>query len=167
LYCVGANLEDGAVAICDAKPKTGPCQAEAMANGKCRRHGGKSTGPTSQAGKQRVAQAARESANRRHAELRASGQPARFYELTPEHRQAQRDARAGKPMSEDTKAAISAGMVSAHGARRKREYDAQIEAHRALLESVGPSNCQFNEMPRVRSAVHGNLFNKRKRRHDA
>jgi hypothetical protein len=152
------------VAICDAKPKTGPCQAEAMANGKCRRHGGASTGPNTPEGLASLTQAARESANRRHAELRASGQPARFYELTPEHKQAQRDARAGKPMSEDTKAAISAGMVSAHGARRKREYDAQIEAHRALLESVGPPNCPFSELPRARNAMHARLFTQEKRK---
>ena len=36
-----------------------PCQAKALANGRCRNHGGLSTGPTSEAGRKRVGEAAR------------------------------------------------------------------------------------------------------------
>jgi hypothetical protein len=36
-----------------------PCQAKALANGRCRNHGGLSTGPTSEAGKKRIGEAAR------------------------------------------------------------------------------------------------------------
>ncbi len=36
---------------CGARNRTGlPCKAPAMANGRCRSHGGKSTGPTTQQG---------------------------------------------------------------------------------------------------------------------
>jgi len=36
-----------------------PCQAKALANGRCRMHGGLSTGPTSEAGRKRIGEAAR------------------------------------------------------------------------------------------------------------
>jgi hypothetical protein len=36
-----------------------PCQASAMSNGRCRNHGGLSTGPISEAGKKAVGEAAR------------------------------------------------------------------------------------------------------------
>ena len=36
-----------------------PCQAKGLANGRCRNHGGLSTGPTSEAGRSRIGEAAR------------------------------------------------------------------------------------------------------------
>jgi hypothetical protein len=36
-----------------------PCQAKALANGRCRNHGGLSTGPTSESGRKRIGEAAR------------------------------------------------------------------------------------------------------------
>ncbi|MGO8954730.1 MAG: HGGxSTG domain-containing protein [Rhodomicrobium sp.] len=53
------------MALCGARAKdgkSGPCQAEAMPNGRCRAHGGLSTGPTSQDGLARLAEANRVSA---------------------------------------------------------------------------------------------------------
>lgn len=43
--------------LCGAKARTNnhrPCRQPAMANGRCRLHGGKCTGPKTQDGKQRV-----------------------------------------------------------------------------------------------------------------
>ena len=37
-----------------------PCQAQALANGRCRNHGGLSTGPKTFAGRQAIAKAARQ-----------------------------------------------------------------------------------------------------------
>jgi hypothetical protein len=142
------------VAICGAKirGKDEWCQREATApNGKCANHW-------------RRAEANRKTASLRHVQLKATGQPTRFYENTPEHSEKLREARLGKSHSDETKAAIGEGRSRAHRARQQREYDARIEAHRALLESVGPPNCQFNELPRARSAVHGNLFKARGKR---
>src|SRR5277367_2646595 len=46
------------VARCGAKNRRGlPCQQPAMKNGRCRLHGGKSTGPRTPEGRQRIAQA--------------------------------------------------------------------------------------------------------------
>ena len=47
--------------LCGAYARTTgkPCQAKALANGRCRLHGGLSTGPTSEAGRKRVGEAAR------------------------------------------------------------------------------------------------------------
>ena len=43
---------------CGAKTRKGtPCQAPAMKNGRCRLHGGKSTGPKTQEGIERIRQA--------------------------------------------------------------------------------------------------------------
>jgi len=43
---------------CGAKTRRGtPCQAPAMANGRCRMHGGKSTGPRTPEGLERLRQA--------------------------------------------------------------------------------------------------------------
>lgn len=40
---------------CGAKTRAGrPCQAPVMANGRCKLHGGRSTGPTTQAGRDRI-----------------------------------------------------------------------------------------------------------------
>ena len=36
-----------------------PCQAKALANGRCRLHGGLSTGPRTEAGRKRIGEAAR------------------------------------------------------------------------------------------------------------
>ncbi len=36
-----------------------PCQAKALANGRCRNHGGLSTGPRTEAGRKRIGEAAR------------------------------------------------------------------------------------------------------------
>lgn len=46
-------------ARCGARTKrrTGPCRAPAMANGRCRMHGGKSTGPRTETGLERSRQA--------------------------------------------------------------------------------------------------------------
>ena len=42
---------------CGAKTRTGaPCQRMALANGRCRNHGGASTGPTTPAGRKRIAE---------------------------------------------------------------------------------------------------------------
>jgi hypothetical protein len=47
--------------LCDAYARsTGqPCQAKALANGRCRNHGGLSTGPRTVAGRKRIGEAAR------------------------------------------------------------------------------------------------------------
>jgi len=37
-----------------------PCQAKALANGRCKNHGGMSTGPKTQEGRQAIAQATRQ-----------------------------------------------------------------------------------------------------------
>ena len=42
-----------------ARSTGNPCQAKALANGRCRLHGGLSTGPTSEAGRKRIGEAAR------------------------------------------------------------------------------------------------------------
>jgi hypothetical protein len=42
-----------------ARSTAQPCQAKALANGRCRNHGGLSTGPTSEAGRKRIGEAAR------------------------------------------------------------------------------------------------------------
>lgn len=43
---------------CGAQTRAGtPCQAPALDNGRCKLHGGKSTGPKSQEGRQRIAAA--------------------------------------------------------------------------------------------------------------
>lgn len=42
-----------------ARSTGNPCQANALANGRCKNHGGLSTGPTSGAGKKRIGEAAR------------------------------------------------------------------------------------------------------------
>ena len=43
---------------CGAKTRTGtPCQRKALANGRCRNHGGLSTGPSSSRGRERIAEA--------------------------------------------------------------------------------------------------------------
>lgn len=50
------NPEDGALVLCGAKSKRNNgagCRQPAMANGKCRLHGGKSTGPRSKQGRRR------------------------------------------------------------------------------------------------------------------
>lgn len=45
---------------CEAKTRTGgACQAPATQNGRCKLHGGRSTGPKSEAGRQRIAEAQR------------------------------------------------------------------------------------------------------------
>jgi hypothetical protein len=46
---------------CGAYARTtgNPCQANALANGRCRNHGGLSTGPTSESGRRRIGEAAR------------------------------------------------------------------------------------------------------------
>jgi hypothetical protein len=46
--------------ICAAKTRAGhPCKRKALRNGRCPNHGGKSTGPKTTAGRQRIAQAQR------------------------------------------------------------------------------------------------------------
>ena len=42
-----------------ARSTGNPCQAGALRNGRCRNHGGLSTGPTSEAGRKRIGEAAR------------------------------------------------------------------------------------------------------------
>ena len=54
--------------LCGARTRRAtPCRAEALANGRCRLHGGRSTGPTTAEGRRRIAEAQR----RRRAENRA------------------------------------------------------------------------------------------------
>lgn len=51
---MATNSEDGALVLCGAKSKRNRgmgCRQPAMANGKCRLHGGKSTGPRSKKGR--------------------------------------------------------------------------------------------------------------------
>ena len=47
---------------CQAYARTtgNPCQAKALANGRCKNHGGMSTGPKTPAGRQAIAQATRQ-----------------------------------------------------------------------------------------------------------
>lgn len=47
---------------CEAHARTtgNPCQAKAMTNGRCKNHGGMSTGPKTQEGRHAIAQATRE-----------------------------------------------------------------------------------------------------------
>lgn len=47
--------------LCDAYARTTgkPCQAKVLANGRCRLHGGLSTGPRTETGKRRIGEAAR------------------------------------------------------------------------------------------------------------
>ena len=49
------KLKCGAYARTTGKP----CQAKALANGRCRLHGGLSTGPRTEAGRKRIGEAAR------------------------------------------------------------------------------------------------------------
>jgi hypothetical protein len=42
-----------------ARSTAQPCQAKALANGRCRNHGGLSTGPRTEAGMKRIGEAAR------------------------------------------------------------------------------------------------------------
>ena len=42
-----------------ARSTGNPCQARALVNGRCRLHGGLSTGPRTEAGKRRIGEAAR------------------------------------------------------------------------------------------------------------
>ena len=68
---------------CGARCRDGhPCQAPAMldrdygcyiANGRCRLHGGLSTGPRTAAGRRRIAQAARKRMKARHRARRQAG----------------------------------------------------------------------------------------------
>jgi hypothetical protein len=110
---------ENTVAICSAKTTSGgPCQATPMENGRCRIHGGPSPGPKTDAGKARLAQCRSEIALRRHAASRASGQPARFGELTPKRLEAQREANRGKAKSAEHRAKIAFGVVKYHAARR-------------------------------------------------
>lgn len=54
------NLEDGSLVLCGAKSKRNrgaPCRQPAMANGRCRLHGGKCTGPKTQMGLDRARRA--------------------------------------------------------------------------------------------------------------
>ncbi len=60
-----------------ARPKCGaltrrdtPCKRKALANGRCPNHGGLSTGPKTEAGRRRIAAAARAAQKRRWAEWR-------------------------------------------------------------------------------------------------
>jgi len=64
--------------------------------------------------KARLSSIRSEIALRRHAESRASGKPARFGELTPERREAQRNGRLGKLHKPETKAAIADGVRAFH-----------------------------------------------------
>ena len=43
-----------------ARSTGNPCQAKALANGRCKNHGGLSTGPKTQEGRQAIAQATRQ-----------------------------------------------------------------------------------------------------------
>jgi hypothetical protein len=47
---------------CEAYARTtgNPCQAKALTNGRCKNHGGMSTGPKTQEGRQAIAQATRQ-----------------------------------------------------------------------------------------------------------
>jgi hypothetical protein len=57
---------------CGAKTRAGcPCQAPAMANGRCRMHGGASTGPRTEAGRARI-----RAANTKHGGYSAESQAA-------------------------------------------------------------------------------------------
>jgi hypothetical protein len=50
---------------CGAQTRKGtPCMAPALTNGRCRMHGGLSTGPTSIEGRRRIAEAARKRRNK-------------------------------------------------------------------------------------------------------
>jgi hypothetical protein len=51
-----------AIARCEAYARTtgNPCQAKALTNGRCKNHGGMSTGPKTQEGRQAIAQATRQ-----------------------------------------------------------------------------------------------------------
>jgi len=51
-----------ALARCGAYARTtgNPCQAKALTNGRCKNHGGLSTGPKTQKGRQAIAQATRQ-----------------------------------------------------------------------------------------------------------
>lgn len=54
--------------LCGARTRRGtPCRAKALTNGRCRLHGGRSTGPTTAEGRRKIAEAQR----RRWAETRA------------------------------------------------------------------------------------------------
>ena len=161
LFCVDLNLQRdfNAVAICGANISGGPCEAEAEANGRCHAHGGASTGPKTDAGKARLAQCRSEIAHRRHAALRASGQPARFGALTPERLEAQRAAKAGKTLSTDTKAAIAEGVRAAHAEKRQRRigtirngnidldhvYDIARRTHASTRDSIRAAERQERE----------------------
>jgi len=129
-FCRILGKISSAVAICGAKTFRGPCQAMPMANGRCRAHGGCSTGPKTDAGRATLARRRSESAHKRHAALRASGRPARFGELTPQRLEAQRSAKAGKPLSVDTKTRISEGMKAAHAHKQKQRLEALLAQFR-------------------------------------
>jgi hypothetical protein len=79
-----------------------------MPNGRCPKHW-------------RRTESNRLTALRRHDAKRAAGEPARFYELTEEHRQSFRNARLGKTWSPEVRAAIGASRSESHRKRRDRE----------------------------------------------
>jgi len=54
--CVPLDYDGSDPSLCNARCVTGrPCRALALPNGRCRRHGGMSTGPRTEAGKRRAA----------------------------------------------------------------------------------------------------------------
>ena len=117
------------MATCGARISGGQCQTPPLANGRCRRHGGASSGPKTDAGKARLAHCRREFALRRHAALKAAGKPSRFGEITLERREAQRAGRLGKVHTTETKTAIGDGVRAARDRKRQARYDAIAGKH--------------------------------------
>jgi hypothetical protein len=98
------------VAICNMKirGKDERCREEGiMPNGRCPKHW-------------RRTEANRNTASRRHQKKKAAGEPARFYDLTPEIRQAQAYW-TGKRRSDENKAAIGKGVAAAHLERQIKD----------------------------------------------
>jgi hypothetical protein len=114
----------------------GPCQAQpVLPGGRCRVHGGASTGPKTEEGKaiRKACQSAL--AVQQWDEAWAEGKT-RLGELSPDGRASIVNANAGRPKSPEQRAKMSKSHVRLEAAKRQERYSELIAEHGAMLANI-------------------------------